>query len=317
MATEGLDTKNESAVGGTAKAGNPLKDTWYVCWRELKHFVRSRALVFTTLLTPFIWLLFMGNTFNFTNVGSQIGTTLEPALSQIPNINTPLGQQIVQAIMSAFGNFDLTQFIFHASSYLAFFTPGIIALTTIMGGIMGGNTIVWDRRLGFLNKMLAAPISRTSIATGKIIASSIRTGMQAGIIALVAVIVLGVQVATGPVGFALAIMIAMLLCLGFASLSMAIAATLKNMEAMFAIMSLLSFPLLFMSPAMFPLTMMPAWLGDLAQFNPVTYGVQPIRALFVNDWPTFFGLLPDLAVIAVFSIAMITIATVLFRRSIS
>jgi ABC-2 type transport system permease protein len=313
MAAEGLDTKNENAVRDTAKAGNALSDTWHVCWRELKHFVRSKALVLTTLSMPFVWLLFMGNTFNFTNVGSQLANSLGPKLMQVPGMTTG----ILLGIAQVFQGINLTQMIFGASSYLTFFTPGIIALTTIMGGIMGGNTIVWDRRLGFLNKMLAAPISRTSVATGKIIASSLRTGMQAGIIALVAVLAMGVQVATGPVGFVLAILIAMFLCLGFASLSMAIAATLKNMDAMFAIMSLLSFPLLFMSPAMFPLTMMPAWLRDLAQFNPVTYGVQPIRALFVNDWPTFFGLLPDLAVIAVFSIAMIGIATALFRRSVS
>ncbi|WXG44804.1 MAG: ABC transporter permease [Promethearchaeati archaeon SRVP18_Atabeyarchaeia-1] len=267
-----------------------LQDTWYVCWRELKHFVRSRALVLTTLITPFIWLAFMGNMFNFGSL--NLGFPLPPG-------------------------FNLTQLIFGAASYLAFFTPGIITMTTLMGGIMGGNTIVWDRRLGFLNKMLAAPISRTSIATGKIIASSIRTGMQAGIIGLIAVFALGVPVATGPIGFVLAILIGMLLGLGFASLSMAIAATLKNMETMFAVMQLLMFPLLFMSPAMFPLSMMPSWLNTAASFNPVTYGVLPIRALFINDWGTFFGLLPDLAVIGVFSLVMITIATALFRRSVS
>jgi ABC-2 type transport system permease protein len=312
MATGGLDTKNEGAVGELVNGARPLRDTWNICWRELKHFVRSRALVLTTLITPFIWLLFMGNSFNFSNAGQMLAPQIQEAFQQ-----SGIPPQYLPNLLAMFQGLNLTQAIFGASSYLTFFAPGIIALTTIMGGIMGGNTIVWDRRLGFLNKMLAAPISRTSVATGKIIASSIRTGMQAGIIALVAVIVMGVQVATGPVGFVLAILIAMFLCLGFASLSMAIAATLKNMDAMFAIMSLLSFPLLFMSPAMFPLTMMPAWLQDLAQFNPVTYGVQPIRALFVNDWPTFFSLLPDLAVIGVFSIAMITIATVLFRRSVS
>jgi ABC-2 type transport system permease protein len=274
-----------------------LKDTWYVCWRELKHFVRSRALVFMTLITPFIWLAFMGNSFNFSNI------QLPPQLSQL---------------MTQYGiSFNLTQMVFGASSYLAFFTPGIITMTTLMGGIMGGNTIVWDRRLGFLNKMLAAPISRTSIATGKIIASSLRTGLQAAIIGAVAVLVMGVQVATGPIGFVLAILIAMLLCLGFASLSMAIAARLKNMDAMFAILQLLTFPLLFMSPAMFPTSTMPSWLQTATNFNPVTYGVLPIRALFVNDWSTFFGLLPDLGVIAIFSMVMIAIATLLFRRSVS
>jgi ABC-2 type transport system permease protein len=274
-----------------------LQDTWNICWRELKHFVRSRALVLTTLITPFIWLAFMGNTFNFSNI--------------------TLPSQFQQLINQFHIDFNLTQMIFGASSYLAFFTPGILTMTTLMGGIMGGNTIVWDRRLGYLNKMLAAPISRTSIATGKIIASSLRTGMQASIIGAIAVLLMGVQVATGLIGFVLAILIAMLLCLGFASLSMAIAARLKNMDAMFAILQLLTFPLLFMSPAMFPLSMMPSWLSTAARFNPVTYGVEPIRALFVNDWATFFSLLPDLGVIAVFSGVMIAIATFLFRRSVA
>jgi ABC-2 type transport system permease protein len=266
-----------------------LHDTWSVTWRELKHFTRSRAMMFMTLITPLIWLTFMGNMFNFSNLN----------LGGIP---LPPG-------------FSLTALIFGASSYLAFFAPGIITLTTLMGGIMGGNSIVWDRRLGYLNKMLASPISRTSIATGKILASSIRTGIQATIIGGIA-IAMGVTVATGLLGFVFAILIAMLLCLGFAGLSMAIAGTLKSMEALMMVMNLLTFPLLFMSPAMFPLSMMPSWLSSVAQYNPVTYGVQPIRALFITGWD-WSVILPGIAVIGLFALAMIGLATILFRRSVS
>jgi ABC-2 type transport system permease protein len=269
-----------------------LKDTWSVCWRELKHFQRSRAMIFMTLVTPFIWLAFMGNMFNFSNVTIG-GMHLPPS-------------------------FNLTQILFGASTYLAFFTPGVIAMTTLMGGIMGGNSIVWDRRLGYLNKMLAAPISRTSVATGKIISSSIRTGIQATIIGLIA-IGMGVTVETGAIGFVLSILIAMLLCLGFAGMSMAIAATLKSMDALMMVMNLLTFPLLFMSPAMFPLSLMPSWLSSVAQFNPVTYGITPIRTLFINGWTAidWSSMLVDLGIVGLFSIAMITIATILFRRSVA
>ncbi len=269
-----------------------LQDTWSVCWRELKHFIRSRAMITMTLITPFIWLVFMGNMFNFSNV-SLGGISLPPG-------------------------FNLSQLLFGASSYLAFFAPGVIAMVTLMGGIMGGNSIVWDRRLGYLNKMLAAPISRTSVAAGKIISSSIRTGIQATIIGVIAIF-MGVTVATGIIGFVLAILIAMLLCLGFAGMSMAIAATLKSMDALMMVMNLLMFPLLFMSPAMFPLSMMPSWLSTAAQFNPVTYGITPIRALFTSGWVAidWSAMLVDLGVVGLFSIAMIAIATILFRRSVS
>nr|MDO8099407.1 ABC transporter permease [Candidatus Njordarchaeota archaeon] len=268
-----------------------LADTWNVTWRELKHFARSRAAMFSTLIQPVIWLTFMGNAFNFSNV--NLGGIYLP-----PNIN-------------------LNQLFFGASSYLDFFIAGVIVMTALFGGIFGGFSIVWDRRLGYLNKMLAAPISRTSIGTGKIVSASIRAGFQATIIGLIAVALLGVKVTTGPIGFAVAILIAMLLCLAFAGLSMAIGASVKSMEAMMPILNLLTMPLLFMSSAMFPTSMMPDWMLTLTKFNPVTYAVNPIRALFVSDWPTFIGLLPDLIVVGVFSIALITLATVLFRRSVA
>jgi len=268
-----------------------LADTWYVAWRELKHFTRSRAAMFSVLIQPVIWLTFMGNAFNFSSV-SFGGFSLPPG-------------------------FNLNQLIFQTSSYLNFFIAGVIVMTTLFGGIFGGFSIVWDRRLGYLNKMLAAPISRTSIGTGKIIAASLRAGFQAAIIGLIAVFMLGVTVATGPIGFVVAILIAMLLCLAFAGLSMAIGASVKNMEAMMPILNLLTLPLLFMSSAMFPTSMMPSWMVTLTKFNPVTYAVDPIRALFISDWSTFFGLLPDLAVVGVFAIALITLATILFRRSVA
>lgn len=273
-------------------AARSLVDTWNVTWRELKHFTRSRAAMISTLIQPVIWLTFMGNAFNFSNI-------------KLPGITLPPG-------------FNLNVLFFQgAASYLNFFIPGVLAMTMLFGGIFGGVSIVWDRRLGYLNKMLAAPISRTAVGTGKIISAALRSGFQGIIIGLIAVFLLGVGVNTGPIGFILAVLIGMLLCLAFAGISMAIGASVKNMEAMFPVLNLLTLPLLFMSSAMFPTTMMPSWMSTLTRFNPVTYAVDPMRALFINDWPTFFSVAPDLIVVAIFSLAMIVLATVQFKRSIS
>jgi ABC-2 type transport system permease protein len=243
------------------------------------------------MIQPIIWLTFMGNAFNFSNV--KLG-----GISLPPGIN-------------------FNQLFFGASSYLDYFIPGVIAMTALFGGIFGGVSIVWDRRLGYLNKMLAAPISRTSIGTGKIFSAGIRSGFQAAMIGLIAVALLGVTVATGAVGFVVAILIAMLLCLAFAGISMAIGASVRNMEAMFPVLNLLTLPLLFMSSAMFPTNMMPDWMLSLTRVNPVTYAVDPMRALFINDWAKFFSLAPDLIVVAVFSLSMIALATYFFRRSVA
>ena len=255
----------------------PIQDTGNVIWREMKHFSRSKAALFSTIIQPLIWLIFIGNTFNF------------PGLT----------------------------YVLDAPNYLTFFTPGVIAMTTLFTGIFGGVSIVWDKRFGYLNKMLAAPISRTAIGTGKIISVSFRTAIQTTIIALVAILVFGVNIQTGILGLIVAILIAMLLSMAFAGISMAIGASVKNMEAMMPVMTLLTMPLLFMSSAMFPTNFMPDWMATLTRFNPVTYAIDPIRALFLNDWTQFFQLLPDLAVVAVFTITMIVMTTLLFRRSVA
>jgi ABC-2 type transport system permease protein len=42
-------------------------------------------------------------------------------------------------------------------------TPGVLAMVALFGGAFGGMTVIWDRRVGFLSKLLALPISRASI----------------------------------------------------------------------------------------------------------------------------------------------------------
>jgi ABC-2 type transport system permease protein len=272
-----------------------FQDTWNVCWRELKHFARSRAAMFSTLIQPVVWLAFMGNSFNFSN-------------SLLPS-------SLLAVIKQYAPNFSITQQFFGASSYLEFFAPAVVVMTMLFGGIFGGVSIVWDRRFGYLNKMLAAPISRTSIGTGKMISVALRSGLQAIIIGALAV-AMGVTVATGIMGFTLAVLIAMLLCLAFAGISMSIGALVKNIDTMFPVLNLFTLPLLFMSPAMFSLTLMPAWLSTIAQYNPVTYAVEPIRSLFVTGWD-WGTLVPDVAIVAVFALLMTGLATALFRRSVS
>lgn len=172
-----------------------LADTWNVTWRELKHFSRSRAAMFSTLIQPFIWLAFMGNAFNFSNIGTQ-------AMSQfMQSFANTIPPSLLAQLLPYLGSIQIPNFTalaFNgAPTFLNYFTPGVIAMTTLFGGIFGGFSIVWDRRLGFLNKMLAAPISRTSIGTGKIFSARIRTGLQTAIIGMIAVFLLGVTVATG------------------------------------------------------------------------------------------------------------------------
>ena len=75
-------------------------------------------------------------------------------------------------------------------------------MTALSGGIFGGTTVVWDRWLGFLNKLLAAPINRASIPLGKMLAVAVQNTIQVAVIIIIAMI-FGVNFRTGPAGMLL------------------------------------------------------------------------------------------------------------------
>src|SRR3990172_5319134 len=76
----------------------------------------------------------------------------------------------------------LIQSVGFEGEYIEFMTPGVIILTAIFTSIFGGVNTLWDRRYGFMNKALTSPISRSSIALGKMLAISLIAALQATLI---------------------------------------------------------------------------------------------------------------------------------------
>jgi ABC-2 type transport system permease protein len=61
-----------------------------------------------------------------------------------------------------------------------------------------------------------------------------------------------------------------------------IAARLQSMEAFQMIMNFLIMPMFFLSGAFFPLRGLPAWMSVITRFDPVAYGVDPMRRLLLG-----------------------------------
>ncbi len=263
------------AGGVTSKAMSRtfLADTWWVAWRELKHFVGERVRIFMILVQPFIWLVLMGNMFQ--------------KMANIPG--------------------------FPAESYLDYMAPGVVTMVTLFGGIFGGMSIVWDRRLGFLNKLLAAPIARSAVVSGKMLAISLQTAVQGGIIFVIARI-MGVHFASGALGAIMVIILAMLLSLVFAGISLSFGAVIRSHEALMAVMNFFTMPLMFTSNAMMPLSFMPSWLGTLARINPLSYAINPMRSLFLTGWDAR-ELVSGVVVLALVALVGGIMATRLFKRA--
>jgi ABC-2 type transport system permease protein len=254
-----------------------LSDVWYVAWRELVIFVRAPVRITMTVIQPLIWLGLMGNMMQ--------GMMKGPGLGQL------LG----------------------TDNYLTFMTPGIILMTVLFGGAFSGMSIVWDRRTGYLEKLLAAPISRAAIPFGKAFAAAIEAGVQVLITAAIAV-AFGVQFATGPLGLAVILLIAMCFSLILSCLSLSLAARIKSQETLMAIVNFFTMPLMFASNALFPKEAMPEWLAAVARYNPVTYAVTAIRQLTVSDWD-WTAIASSLGILAGLTIAALALSRFLFQRA--
>lgn len=230
--------------------------------------------MFSTLIQPIAWLAFMGNIF------------------QLPE--------------------NIMQGYFGTATYLQFFTPTVVVMVAVLGGILGGYSIITDVQKGFFRKMLVAPIARGGIAAGKTLSFSLKVGAQALIICGIALF-MGVTVSSSLPGIVAVILIAMLLSFAFGGLSLAVAISAKNIEAHQAILNMLALPLVFLSPSISSFQSMPSWFATIARFNPVTYAIEPIRTIMTSGWDLAI-ILPDLLVVGAFSAVMISLATMLFRR---
>jgi ABC-2 type transport system permease protein len=254
-----------------------LADTWFVAWRELIKFFRAKVRLAVTLVQPVIWLALMGN--------------MMQRMTDNPMMARALGTE----------------------NYLAFMTPGIILMTTLFGGAFGGVSIVWDRRIGYLEKLLAAPISREAIPFGKMVAVMLQAGIQVVAIIVIAAL-LGVRFATGLPGVLLMLPVAMLFSVILSGLSLSLAASIKTMETLMAIVNFMTLPLMFTSTALFPLEMMPEWLAAIARINPVTYAVGPIRELSIHGW-NWGNILPGLGIILGLALLFMLLSQAIFRRA--
>ncbi len=192
-------------------------------------------------------------------------------------------------------------------------TPGIILMTVLFGGVFAGMSIVWDRRIGYLEKLLAAPISRAAIPLGKMVASAVQGGFQGLLIVLIAW-GLGVRFATGLPGVIFALGVAMTFSFTLSGFSLALASQIKTQETLMALVNFFTMPLMFTSNALFPKEAMPHWLATIAQINPVTHAVTPIREVLLFGW-NWSSIWVSLVVIGGLALLMTIVAGQSFLRA--
>jgi ABC-2 type transport system permease protein len=200
-------------------------------------------------------------------------------------------------------------------SYLEFATAGILLQNAFGSALQSGNSIVADIDSGYLQKMLVTPVKRPAILLGRLTSDAFRVVVQSAIILGLAY-ALGAFVTTGVVGILLIFFTIAFFGLAWSGISLALGMKTRSSETVFAIGGFLTFPLLFLSTALFPIDFMPSWVQTISMFNPISYAVNAIRVLMTNgyDWGT---ILPAWGVIGLVAVVTLSATLYQFRKVVS
>jgi len=240
-----------------ARSGGMRSEVAWVAWRSLKKLTRNPFLIFFSLFMPLVWLLMFSQTFG-----------------------------------TMFSRGAMTRGVPLPYDFVAVMLPGVAIMTAIQSASQSGFGMVADIDSGFMDKFFVAPIRRTSVLLGKMLADGTRMAVQSSIVLFIAWVmtfVAGWRIpfATGFFGAVLIVLLATGFGIAFSGLSNMVALRSKSTETTMMVSFTLTFPLQFLSTALIPRDLLPPWVQIFSSLNPVSYLADAARSLIVTgyDWP--------------------------------
>ncbi|MBI4418112.1 MAG: ABC transporter permease [Ignavibacteriales bacterium] len=236
--------------------------------RELIRFVRQRSRMLAVIVSPVLFWVVIGSGLN-------------------RSFQYPGGPQ--------------------SMTYLEYFYPGTLVLVVLFASIFSSISLIEDRRDGFLQSVLVAPINRSSIVLGKVAGITILAALQ-GVVFLAAA---PAVIQTSSIGsIVLTLFVLVLVATGLSSLGFLIAWSMDSTQGFHAIMNLLLVPMWLLSGALFPITGSASWVAEIMRWNPLMYGVAATRKALYGLAPGAGQELPGFGVSLLILIGF-TVVTVL------
>ncbi|MFJ5699531.1 ABC transporter permease [Arthrobacter sp. NPDC093139] len=236
-----------------------LRDTWYVFWREMLLPLRDPFSLVFSLLQPLVFLGLFGPL-----LGSAVGAP-----------------------------------VFGGQSTLQWFLPGVVVMVALFGTSMTGSNLQYELMTGSYERILATPLSRSSLMIGRALKEWAPLVVQG---LLISVVCIPFGFVLHPLHVLLGLIILGIFGIGLGALSYSLALVSQNKEWIFwGVQQTLLFPLMILSGIMLPIEAGPEWMKAASLFNPLTYLVNAERELFAGavGVDTLYGLLAAVATAAV------------------
>jgi ABC-2 type transport system permease protein len=195
-----------------------------------------------------------------------------------------------------------TEFL-KGQGYGAFQLPSSLLLAASFG--TAALFLVEDIEGGYFDKLRAAPVNRTAIVLGRLIAELVK-GLIIATALVVLALIFGISIASGPFGFLLLIALTALWAVVFVGFMQLIALKTRSAAATNS-GGLVFFPLLFLTPNFVPRDLLTRPMEIAATLNPVTYVMEALRSLILVDLD-WTPILRGFGVVAVLGALMIALS---------
>jgi ABC-2 type transport system permease protein len=205
---------------------------------------------------------------------------------------------------------DLPQFP-DVSSYLAFVVPGTIVQGALLAGLTTGTALATDVEFGFFDRLLTAPVHRTSLVLGRL-AGTVGLALLQSTFFLVVALAFGARYPGGLGACVVTVLLAALTAVGLGGVASAIALRTGSVSLLQSVFPFV-FVLLFTAPAFFPRDLLTPVLQDVAAVNPLTYVVEAVRGLLQDD-PDLGSPATGFAAAAALAVASTALATWALER---
>jgi ABC-2 type transport system permease protein len=223
--------------------------------------------------------------------GRVVGVILSPVVFWLV-----IGSGFGNSIRSAAGGTE---------HYLGYFFPGALILVVLFTSIFAMMSVIEDRREGFLLSVLVAPVNRSVIVLSKVLSGTTLSAVQ-GMIFLAFAPAAGIRLGWQQV--ALVALIVFLVSFSLTALGFAVAWRLDSSQAFHAIVNLFLIPMWLLSGALFPMSGASGWIRMLMRANPLTYGMDALRAALFPGTVGETSAAGALAILAGFSAFMFAVA---------
>jgi ABC-2 type transport system permease protein len=193
--------------------------------------------------------------------------------------------------------------------YRRFIFPGTMGLSLLFSATFAAITIVFDRQIGFFKAVLVAPVPRSAIALGKIIAGALQSLAQ-GLILLPFAPLAGASLnLVQGVEFVGAMALA---SLTFSTIGVGFACRFNSTTVFPIVSNAVLLPMFFLSGGLYPLMAAPRWMQIAAHFDPVAYAVDLMRGSVLGVF--FFPVPLSLAALALTISLLVWAAVRVFNR---